>query len=299
MKRQQPSRTAELVAAGIVALAKDRELRRFVDPRAVNVSVACLRRSSTLSWCVLQALRLPPLRSVIEALAERVVPGLLRHFVIRKHFIAQLCREELEKGGDSLCVVGAGYDPLVFCLQSDFETQHYVELDHPATQSVKEPALRILGAGDHVSFVKGDLTQSSLQELLGPIFSLHSFQYPVFILEGILMYLAEDEVVRLFNSLGALCRGRGAVLLTWMLPDDQGRVRFHNSSGFAERFLSAAAEEFKWGVSEAEFQKFFAALGMRVERIVRTWEQKEELGVGSDTIVAKGEAIALLRWVGR
>jgi methyltransferase (TIGR00027 family) len=293
MKAERPSRTAELVAAGIICTSRDAKFQQFIDPKAVELSRECLQRSSNLGWLINKCLELPILPRLLDRFADRVVPGLLQHFALRKYIIEKICIEEIKAGADLVCVIGAGFDSLAYRLQSSFPSVGFIEVDHLATQNVKKSALRNLGQLGQIVFAAHDLANEGLEKLLAASMAVAGGKRTVFIIEGLLMYLSEDQVKHLLLTCLTATRGAVTIILTWMEPDADGKIRFQRSSAVADRFLSFSHEEFKWGATAEELKLTAQRTGFAISKTIRTWELADKYDLPPHS-VAVGECIGVL-----
>ena len=70
-----------------------------------------------------------------------MLPGILLHYALRKRFIEESARAFLERGGQQLVVLGAGFDTLAARIAEERPGVVCVEVDHPATQETKRRVL--------------------------------------------------------------------------------------------------------------------------------------------------------------
>src|SRR5207253_9524799 len=78
----------------------------------------------------------------LQRIYERLtIPGLALHQALRKRYIERVVRASLYEGFEQVVVLGGGLDSLVLRLHSEFPEANFIELDHPATQSIKQSVM--------------------------------------------------------------------------------------------------------------------------------------------------------------
>lgn len=280
MRSNAPSRIAALIAAATLRHARDRRLAArlpelFPDPASrvfpgpvAGLSAAFLRAGG---FPLLRLLAVPGAGALATLLERFTVPGLGRHFLARKAFIAARAGETLDEGFERLTVIGAGFDTLALRLAArgaGAPRARFAEIDHPATQAVKLTALQAKPLAWHA--VGADLTRVPLADALReawPEEADPALAPPMlFIAEGVLMYLERAAVESLFAALRPWGR-RQRVIFSFMEPDAKGRIAFHNATPLVRGVLSAWREPFAWGVSRQALPGFLAPLGYRVETL--------------------------------
>ena len=173
-------------------------------------------------------------------LYERItIPGLALHQALRKKHIERVVRESLEEGFQQVVILGGGLDSLALRLCAEFARVKFIELDHPATQRVKQEVIQShhLG-GENLRLLPVDFTQQTLEQCLAPYPGYQPDSRTVFLCEGVLMYLEEREVEAIFafirNQTGPLKR----FIFTFMEPDATGKTNFRNSTWLVRLWLS-------------------------------------------------------------
>jgi O-methyltransferase involved in polyketide biosynthesis len=82
------------------------------------------------------------------------------------------------------------------------------------------------------------------------------------------MYLAPDEVDRLFDVIRRQGGPAARFVFTFMEPDVRGRPAFRNSTWLVRLWLRLKEEPFRWGLPRAEVPKFLAARGFTLKELV-------------------------------
>jgi methyltransferase (TIGR00027 family) len=243
------------------------------------------------------ALSHPALRWAPRLAERATVPGLLLHFMLRKRWIEEAVRADLAGGCAQVVVVGAGFDTLALRLSREYPHVRFVEVDHPATQAWKRRArapARPPAAGD-LRFVPVDLSRIGLREALSGGPTLPAAR-TVFVVEGLLMYLSDTEVARLFRALDELMPASGSVIFTVMEPPPDGRAGFHNATFLVRRLLARWREPFKSVLGREEAPRFLERFGFRL-RVLAAAERLRERYLAPSArgglALARGELIVV------
>lgn len=293
MREDRPSSTATLIAAATVFLARDARVSDLVPAGAAEWCARCLEALSRLK--TVERLSHPGLRWAARLAERATVPGLLLHFMLRKRWIEEGVRAALAEGCGQVVVVGAGFDTLALRLSREFPGATFIEIDHPATQRYKRLAGEGAGAAANLHFIAADLSRVRLQDALSGR-AYRPEARSVFIIEGLLMYLADAEVGGLFTALRDLQRAGGRVVFTVMEPAPDGRPAFHNATPLVTRLLSRWSEPFKSALSRDDAARFLERFGFRTRALAAAETLRETYlapsGRGNLTL-ARGEMVVL------
>ena len=277
-----------LIAAATVFLQAGESTRSIVPAGAARWCERCLASASPLRLAIVRSVSHPMLRW-LPLLAERLtVPGLMRHFMARKGWIEQAVRESIEQGASEVVIVGAGFDTLALRLAPRFPAVRFVEIDHPATQAVKRRAIEEDGTLGNLHLVAADLSREDIAVVLASVPSYDAHASAVFVVEGLLMYLATEQVADLFARIRRAHRGALRIVFTVMEPTPDGRSAFHNATPFTRWLLGRWSEPFRSALARGEAGAFVAPLGLRVETVANL--EGERLAVGEIVIAAQGPA---------
>lgn len=286
MRDDKPSDTATLVARGIVLAAKDDRLRKLV----AEGEAEALRRipGEGRGWFRL-AMRHAWARRLFFLIMDVMVPGIVAHYMARKRWIEGSVREALAGGAARVVVVGAGFDTMAWRLHGEFPEVEFLELDHPATQRVKQ---RALGEARNFSYGQVDLAVRSLADSPGLVEGVST----VFVAEGLTMYLPEERVAALLRDFAVLAGPAGRVVFTFMDEDDAGLIGFRGQNPLVASWLKLRSEPFLWGIRRDRLPAFLASCGLgELEMIDEDGLRSEILvprGLG-DIRLARGECICL------
>jgi methyltransferase (TIGR00027 family) len=207
------SATASLVAA-LRALASSTGAT-LVDPHD-DVAVALL--PAPMRVLLRAALAAPGARAVLAPAIGRASLGLADHIALRSAIIdRQLCAA-LAAGCTQVVIVGAGLDSRAHRLR-ELRAARVFEVDRAAGQRVKRARARRLPVlARVVRYVSADLARDSLAARLAG--AGHDARAPsVFLVEGVLPYLAEPARHGLFAELSR-CAARDSLLLASYVASD-------------------------------------------------------------------------------
>jgi methyltransferase (TIGR00027 family) len=292
VRADRPSSTALLIAAATVFLARDLRLAQLVPPGAAELSARCLAAVSPRRLALVELASRPALRWAARLAERATIPGLLAHFMLRKRWIEQAARAALADGIGQLVVVGAGFDTLAARLAPEFPRAKFIEVDHPATQRVKVAAFDF---AKNLSFVSADLAAVGLESTLKNKSSLEIQKPSFFVVEGLLMYLADAQIAALFEALGRLQPAGGRIVFTQMEPAPDGRSRFHNATPLVTGLLALWREPFKSALPRPAAAAFLSKPGYRLLAVADHEELKKQLKDSDKKHppVARGELVYL------
>ena len=89
----------------------------------------------------LKIVRQPWFRPIASLIEGATIPGMLRHYALRKKVLRQMAQEALGHGIKQFVILGAGFDTLAFELSQEYDAVRFWEIDHPATQMQKTRCL--------------------------------------------------------------------------------------------------------------------------------------------------------------
>jgi methyltransferase (TIGR00027 family) len=143
--------------------------------------------------------KVPGVRRLLPALAERLAPGGYHYETARVKYIDAVLEAELGKGLDQLVILGAGYDSRAYRFADALRDVRVFEVDLAAMSAVKRHKIAQLlpSPPAHVTYVEADLLDVDLDERL----SRHGYDFQahtLLILSGVAPYLSDAAVARLF-----------------------------------------------------------------------------------------------------
>jgi methyltransferase (TIGR00027 family) len=261
-----PSVTAAVVASTLLLLEDDPVLAPLQAAPAPDAVEAAVRRAIPLFGRLLDTVPWPLLERTARVAERLVSPGFVTHYALRKLAIRRALDAAIDAGHRQVVLVGAGFDMLSATVPKHVRV---FEVDHPATQSFR-------GTPEGVTLVPVDLVKESMVEALERAPGWNPTLDTVFVAEGLLMYLEEDCVNRVFAQ---LAQGAGArtLVLSIVTPDADGRVRLHSQRRVVDWIMRFIDEPFLWGEAPAELKQTLGRHGFEVSSITSTIELRDEL----------------------
>lgn len=250
MKENEASSTALSVAQGILYTAQNKryiglvsdELRDCTQ-RILNASDAGRKRLKQLdNWLF---------RKMVPVAESILMPGITLHYVLRKRGIEDYALKALSEGITQVVNLGAGFDTLLYRLSQKYPKVNFIEIDHPATQVLKQQFFTESGeAHANLHCLPIDFTHQTLEHELANCPNYKPEQPTLFISEGVLMYLKETEVSHLFEVLKKLSQSRLSFVFTAIEPEDNA----HNS--LLKRYLQNKGESILWFMPKTKLATF-------------------------------------------
>lgn len=294
MKRDKPSATAYLIARSIVYSSYNSLVRHLIPERAAEI---CARFAADRSPLISRLIAHRPFRFFATLLERATIPGISLHYILRKRFLEELVRREIELGCRQVVVIGAGFDTLALRLCTAYESVNFIELDHPATQRAKIRVAQRDGLlRPNLTFRALDLTRLDDGSNIFPENSYQSGARTLFIVEGLLMYLTQAEIDRLLRCIHVQSSADSLLACTVMARGRAGRIAFHNSSRLVDVWLRLRGESFRSGLARELAADFFSQRGfaLRERADANTLRQRYlNSGALALTQLASGEDICL------
>jgi methyltransferase (TIGR00027 family) len=265
LKDERASSTALLIAASMVVIDGHQE---YAGARPSISGSFCTRVLQAHSGLTRLFLRLAQRRwffHVLKFLERSTIPGIQRHYALRKKCLAQFARETLGRGIEQVVVLGAGLDPLALTLHREFPDSRFWEIDHPATQRLKKAAMGPVDP-ERFNFLSVNLVSGQVDLALLNKSGFDSARRTLWIAEGLFMYFPEAVVENLLRSAARLSAMGSRLAFTFMEPRQDGRIRFRNQSRLVDCWLSWRGEPFVWGIERRRISQL--ADPWEVERVV-------------------------------
>ena len=287
MKKDAVSSTALTVLQGLLYTSRKPEFSHLVSEETQAACEALLSHSHEGRKRLRQLQSRLFLASV--PLAERLImPGLTLHYSLRKKCIEEYTRAAVERGVTQVINLGAGFDTLAFRLAREFPNVSFIEVDHPATQRHKAEAFQALDSPCHllpVDFVTQNLDQQlSAADIYAPEKST------LFISEGVLMYLAEQDVRALFSGLKRISGNQMEVIFTYLDPSED------NSNGpLLAWYLKLKKEQLHWSITRRSLGEFLSPLGYELEMVIDATGFQQRYLPNQNVTLHRGEAVAVAR----
>ena len=297
MKSHTPSATARLVAFNLAVIAACPETSALVTPEAAEITRRFLRSAGWLTRLGVCLLRRHWFRRRLLAAERHAIAGLALHQALRKRVIESRVRSAISEGIDQLVVLGGGLDTLAVRLSREMPSLSVWELDHPATQSLKDHCLREGGGTPaNLHLVPVDFALADVASVLANQPGFRPDRPAVLVCEGVLMYLEEAEVRRLFSSMRL--GGTSRWVFTYLEGSPTGGSHFAWRRGVVSRWLRWQGEPFRWRVSTEALRPFLEEFGLYLETTIPTADMAEARvsdSSGHAFRVARGEGIGAAR----
>lgn len=277
MKPAQASNTAKVIAASTILLASDARSASQVAPGAAALCRQFLSGSRADRWLACSAAQ-PLTRWLWRALEQLTLPGIMAHYWHRKRWIEACCRRAIGESYARVVILGAGLDTLGVRLATDFPHIDVIEIDHPATQAVKQAGIAegMIAPLANLRLMPVDLSTAPL-----PMRLLDDGRATFFIIEGVLMYLAQADIDRLFAALHQLSSGRVRIVFSFMAQWADGSTGFRPRSWLVERWLAWRDEPFTWAIAPAAMADYLAQRGFQLVEMALTQEFSNPAAIGA------------------
>jgi methyltransferase (TIGR00027 family) len=221
-----------------------------------------------------------------EAMRDMEIAGLVRAMTERTRFIDEALERAIREGATQVLIPGAGFDSHPYRYQDLLARARVFEVDRPRTLAFKQRRVAaVLGAPPpNLTYVPLDLEHDELPSVLarhGYDVSRRTFV----IMEGVTMYVAEEELRALFRFVAAHPAGSSIVFdfATRTMVDgikhiDLAAVPAPARPSF-ERFLDLIKDEpWLFGFPVGGEEGFLAELGLTL---------REVLTIGSEEAAAR------------
>jgi methyltransferase (TIGR00027 family) len=279
-----------LIAASMVVTDEHQEYAGARSGIPGDFYAQVLRAYSAGTRLFLRLAHRPGFLRAVKFVEGNTVPGILRHYALRKKCLALVAREALHDGVAQIVVLAAGFDPLALALHREFRTVRFWEIDHPATQRLKtESAGDVDAARFH--FVAADLAAGQIDPAMLTEKGFDSTQRTLWIAEGLFMYFSEASVASLLNSAAGLSASGSRFAFTFMEPRRDGKIRFHGQTRLVDRWLSWRGEPFVWGLERSQILQL-----AQPWKVVRVFDENDLRALDASPVhlpLAAGELICL------
>ena len=287
MTEKRASSTARLIAASLVFMHEHAEFAHLVSAESAALCRLFLRNCSEKKEIFLNIVRRRWFYHVATIIEQLTIPGILRHYALRKKCLSNLVRDALADGIKQVIVLGAGFDPLALELHRRFDDVHFWEIDHPATQRDKTRDLDFNVQLFH--FVPANLQNAKIDAAL--LVDFNPAERSIWIAEGVLMYLAARMVKEQFRAIANLSAPGSRFAFTFMEIQSDGRIRFRKQTRLVDWWLKGRSEPFRWGIKHEELPQFIPP--WRTLRIVDDAGLRELGSLSPNVDLAAGELICL------
>lgn len=295
MQDDLPSGTARLICRSLILLSRDPQSAGLVSSEAAEASLRFLAAAGENAERFRNLASQAWFRGLVNLMERRTLPGILRHYALRKLYLEEITRRSLDSGTGQVVILGAGFDTLALRLRRVYAQANFWEIDHPATQRVKQKALAAPGlTGDNLSLIPLDLTRESLRETLASSPKYHPEVATLFVAEGLLMYLTPEQAAGIFRDIREHSRQGSRIAFTFLEPQPDGRINFARSSRIIGFWLHLRGEMFQWGLAQGEAAFYLQAQGFALREIITSEElRRRYLPADQAASPSSGDLIAV------
>ncbi len=252
MRRNRPSGTARRVALAIAFLGADPEVAALLPPKLVTTTEQLLLASGT-SQRRLRWLERPFVRRLVYFSDSLGAEGQLLFVGLRKRLVTDEATAAIAAGCRQLLVVGGGLDTLALRMAAAHPQVRCVELDHPASQTVKRAALDSLGPlPANLQLVAADLGAVGLEGALAAAAGWDPAAPTFAVAEAVLMYLERRAIESFLRQLHASIGPGSTLLFSSIRSDAEGRMLLGKRPRLAAASLAAGGEPLRWIAAPGE-----------------------------------------------
>lgn len=279
MRKDTPSRTAQVVALGTLCVAFDPDFRGLV-PRETRDWLIKTTRSAGLGWAA-QSMRLEAFRRYAREKADEIVPGILLHYALRKRAIDDAVKRFLDDGVQQLIVLGGGLDPIGLRVFEERKVPVW-EIDCSSNLDRK----RHLANGTGIRFLSLDLCDPCLPQQLAEA-GWSPAKRTLIVAEGVLMYLPRVVTASL---LSAFHSPGNAFVFTMIGLTPEGFPGFESEDHLTE-WLAKVDEPFAHGLHPRDVPDCLEEMGWNVVEVLEAEDLREKYVPGRAVRSAKGEYV--------
>ena len=255
MKENQASITAFTVLQGMLYIGKATPHSYLVDGEIVKIGNQILADSDE-GKKRLKQLNSPLTKLSVNVREYLLLPGITLHYILRKRYIEDQTRKAIADGATQIVNLGAGFDTLCWRLSKEHPEVNFIEIDHPDTHKLKTRALAAASADlTNMHFLAVDFNHQDLNTALGEFIKFDQSRQTLYICEGVMMYLTEEEIGYMFATIKNLTGSGSQLLFTALEP--QGSPR-NNTRKLLYLFLSLISEPLKWELDSDNIPVFLA-----------------------------------------
>lgn len=251
MKKNQASSTALTVLQGVIYTSQRSEYAYLVDDELKEISKQILAASEEGNKRLKQ-LTNPLCLQWLRLLERLIVPNISLHYVLRKRGIEDYTLTELSTGITQVVVLGAGLDTLAYRLSKKYPSVTFIEIDHPATQNLKTCFFNKTESNtlENLHYLPVDFSKQTLIQELSYSSVFVANKPTLFICEGVLPYLTEENVITLFSNLKQICSNR----LSFIFTASESKNTLHHI--LLKIYLQQKGEPILWEIANKQLADF-------------------------------------------
>lgn len=290
MKDDTTSSTALTVLQGILYIADKPELSRLVS-REMRDACEKMLASSEEGKKRIRQLRSRFFRILVPLFERLMLPGITLHYVLRKKYIEEIANEAIRDGFTQIVNLGAGLDTLLYRLSAHRKDIRFIEVDHPATGRLKQDFIQNSQSNvENFYLLPVDFTKDDPEEKLSQFPPFQKNKPTFYILEGVTMYLSEQEVRFLFQSLRRISGSKIRIAFTFL----HGSNTKYSRGPLLSLYLWFRGEPLYWKMKQEELADFLKSVGYELMDIADSRTMRERYLPGGSRVVSnESESIAV------
>lgn len=290
MKEDRVSSTALTVLQGVIYTSQKEEFAHLVSAEMID-SCKKILNSTKEGEKRLRQLDSKLFNRFVPIVEKLMLPGITLHYVLRKRYIEDFVREAIGRGFEQIVNLGAGFDTLAYRLSQEFGWVEFIEIDHPATQLHKQEVL-IESSIDNLHLLSVDFSKQNLEDELNNFEKFDSSRRTIFISEGVLMYLSEEHVKDLFDSLKNLTSSDMEFIFTFIEPMRENRDSY---GVLLNLYLKIKNEHLFWDIKKSEIAPFLKSLNYKQQVLIDSDKFKEMYLPNISATLHRGETIVVAK----
>ncbi|MAC47045.1 class I SAM-dependent methyltransferase [Oceanospirillum beijerinckii] len=270
MKDDQASSTAYTVLQGILFSASKPDYQPLI-PAEMQQACRKILSASAEGKKRLSQLDSRLYRSFAPVMENAMMPGITLHYVLRKRYIRDAVEAAIEEGFTQIVNLGAGFDTLAWELHQQHAGVNFIELDHPATNAQKAKALFELSP-DNLHLLAVDFSETDAKGALEGFSGFDPERRTFYICEGVLMYLDQPDVERLFSGLKQLTGSGTRFVFTCVVPMTSPD---NNCGWLLKLYLKIKGEPLNWMIEQKELPQFLQQQSYQLHDLAGTEQLKQ------------------------
>jgi len=192
---------------------------------------------------------------------EQKGPGVIGFLVARCRYMDDYLQECIDAGIQQLVILGAGLDSRAYRFEQLKDHVKVFEVDHPATQLVKQNKLRkIYGSlPEHVTYVPVDFNEETLQKLFD--FGYNRHLKTLFIWEGVVHYLTPEAVDRTLDFVVKNSSSGSSIVFDYLYLSALTANHQRREIERMQRARRFTGEGLTFGIEEGKVEEFLRRRG--------------------------------------
>lgn len=211
-----------------------------------------------------------------EAMQDVEVVGNVRMMTVRTRFIDEKLERAIADGASQVVILGAGFDSHAYRYIDLLKGARVFEVDRPAMQALKKERVEEVlgGPPPNLAYVAVDFQHDDLPKTMAR-YGYDPSRQTFFILEGVTMYLPEDDLRATLRFIAAHPPGSGVVFdfVSRTLVDMLARLDVATvpdlMKPFVERFLNLIEDEpWLFGFPLGGEEQYLGELGLELREVL-------------------------------